>query len=367
MATFLIGGKKEIPVRIDKRFFEQVDKALSGVNLPVSIYTASGEQVYPVPAHEVREEEIPLLEWEGGLAALGSMRYLRLNNIKGMIVGIPDYVPNSLEILQMAAALLTALARAIDRDLDRDEVLRKVLLDGLDGTELETLALEQGLEMERARCAVLFQSEGDAQAVAATLREVFSGSASDLVVQIGRNSTVLLRSMENTHYDELTELVLAVMETVGEDTGIRLTAGIGEVQNHLGQMSRSLSEARRAMEIGRAFRPGEKVYSYRSLLIERFMCEIPPEIARRYYEILFNKKNARVFNDEMVQTIDTFFACHLNVSEAARQLYIHRNTLVYRLDKVLKATGLDLRAFDDAITFKMLRMLGRVNDGQKPV
>ena len=97
------------------------------------------------------------------------------------------------------------------------------------------------------------------------------------------------------------------------------------------------------------------------------MCEIPPDLARRYYEVLFNKKNARIFNDEMVQTIDKFFECHLNVSEAARQLYIHRNTLVYRLDKVQRATGLDLRAFDDAITFKMLRMLGRVNDGQKTV
>ena len=92
----------------------------------------------------------------------------------------------------------------------------------------------------------------------------------------------------------------------------------------------------------------------------------PPETARRYYEMLFNKKNARVFNEEMVQTIDKFFDCHLNVSEAARQLYIHRNTLVYRLDKVQKATGLDLRAFDDAITFKMLRMLGHVGEGQKP-
>ena len=81
--------------------------------------------------------------------------------------------------------------------------------------------------------------------------------------------------------------------------------------------------------------------------------------------MLFNKKNARIFNEEMVQTIDKLFECHLNVSEAARQLYIHRNTLVYRLDKVQRVTGLDLRAFDDAITFKMLRMLGRVNDGQK--
>ena len=353
-------------MRIDKRSYSQIDKALSGIDLPISVYTASGEQVYPATPVEVREEEIAALKWEDGFARLGSMKLLKLG-VRGMVVGVPDYVPVSEQILQMAGAMLTMLLRAIDRDMDRDEVLRKVLLDGLDGTELESIAPEFGLELEKPRCAVLFQSVGDAQAVENTLREVFSGSANDIVVSVGRNSTVLLRSMENTHYDELKELVMAVMETAYEETGVKLTAGIGEMQSELGKMSVSLWEARRAMEIGRTFRPGSRVYSYRELLIERFMCEIPPDLARRYYEVLFNKKNARIFNDEMVQTIDKFFECHLNVSEAARQLYIHRNTLVYRLDKVQRATGLDLRAFDDAITFKMLRMLGRVNDGQKTV
>jgi len=354
-------------MRIDKRFYAQIERTFAGINLPITIYTASGEQAYPdTGIKEVREEEITHLKWESGYAVFGSMVFLRLNNIKGLVVGVPSYLNNHIEILQMAGALLSTLARATDRDMDRDEVLRKILLDGLDGTELESLAVEHSLELERPRCAVLFQSIGDEHAVYDTLREVFSGSANDIVVQTGRNSTVLLRSTDSMHYDELKELVMAVMETAYEETGVKLMAGIGEVQNDLGKMHQSLIEARKAMEIGRAYRPGSKVYSYRELLIERFMAEIPQEVARRYYEILFNKKNARIFNEEMVQTIDKFFECHLNVSEAARQLYIHRNTLVYRLDKVQKATGLDLRTFDDAITFKMLRMLGRVNDGQKP-
>ena len=198
------------------------------------------------------------------------------------------------------------------------------------------------------------------------MHEELSSSVNDHIGGSGRKSRVLLRERGSRQCEELNGLDMAVMGTVGEETGGKLLGGIGEIQMSLGSMNRSLHEARRALEIGRAFRPGGKVYSYRSLLIERFMCEIPPETARLYYEMLFNKKNARVFNEEMVQTIDKFFDCHLNVSEAARQLYIHRNTLVYRLDKVQKATGLDLRAFDDAITFKMLRMLGHVGEGQKP-
>ena len=202
-------------MRIDKRFYEQIDRALAGVNLPVTVYTAGGEQVYPASPREIREEEIPSLPWEEDMAVFGSMRFLRLPNLKGMVVGLPLYLAGGQEILQLAGALLSTLARSIDRDMDRDEVLRRVLLDGLDGTELETLALEHGLEMDRQRCAVLFQSEGDAKDVASTLREVFSSSVNDLIVRIGRNSTVLLRAMESTQYDELNELVMAVMETVG--------------------------------------------------------------------------------------------------------------------------------------------------------
>lgn len=353
-------------MRIDKRFNAQIERTFAGINLPITIYTASGEQAYPhIGFAEARELDIARLDWESGFASMGDMHYMRLNNLMGLVVGVPGYMQNHLEILQMAGALLSTLARFTDRDMDRDEVLRRVLLDGLDGTELEALAAELGLEIMRPRCAVLFQSVGDEHAVYDTLREVFSGSANDIVVQIGRNSTVLLRSTDSMHYDELHELVMAVMETAYEETGVKLMAGIGEVQNELGKMHLSLAEARKAMEIGRAYRPGSKVYSYRELLIERFISDVPQEVARKYYETLFNKKNARIFNEEMVQTIDKFFECHLNVSEAARQLYIHRNTLVYRLDKVQKTTGLDLRTFDDAITFKMLAMLGRVKDGQK--
>ena len=353
-------------MRIDKRFFSQIETAFSAVGLPLSVYTATGEQLYPPSEQGVREEEIPHLDFAEGIARMGSMCYLRLDNLKGMVVGAPNYVSNCDQILNMAGILLSAMAGNLDHGMDRDEVLRRVLLDGLNGTELETLAAEHGLEMDRARCAVFFYCEGDARAVEETLHEVFSGSNSDLVVRLDRNSVALLRAMDGSNHDELEELVLAVLDTAREVTGGRITAGIGETELSLTQMAKSLGEARSAMEIGRVYRPGKRVYAFRSLLLERFICEIPPQIAQRYYDALFSKRNARVFNEEMVQTIDKFFECHLNVSEAARQLYIHRNTLVYRLDKVQRATGLDLRAFDDAITFKLLRMLGRVNENPRP-
>ena len=149
-------------MRIDKRFFSQIETAFSAVGLPLSVYTATGEQLYPPSEQGVREEEIPHLDFAEGIARMGSMCYLRLDNLKGMVVGAPNYVPNCDQILNMAGILLRAMAGNLDHGMDRDEVLRRVLLDGLNGTELETLAAEHGLEMDRARCAVFFYCEGDA-------------------------------------------------------------------------------------------------------------------------------------------------------------------------------------------------------------
>ena len=96
---------------------------------------------------------------------------------------------------------------------------------------------------------------------------------------------------------------------------------------------------------------------FSKLVLERFLMELPQEISAYYHSLLFNRKTQRLFNEEMLYTIEMFFKKDLNLSDTARQLYIHRNTLVYRLDKVQRQTGLDLRKFEDAVTFKILMEL----------
>jgi len=104
------------------------------------------------------------------------------------------------------------------------------------------------------------------------------------------------------------------------------------------------------------------------MMLERFLAEIPGEVSKHYHTLLFNRKTARLFNDEMLHTIEMFFKKDLNLSDTARQLYIHRNTLVYRLDKVQRQIGLDLRKFEDAVTFKIFLALHKSgNDKPKQV
>ena len=129
--------------------------------------------------------------------------------------------------------------------------------------------------------------------------------------------------------------------------------------------SRSACGARSAINIGRIYHSGRTVFAYRNLLLERFLNDVPVDMCASYNTMIFNRKTARLFNDEMVHTIEAFFDNSLNLSETARKLYIHRNTLVYRLEKVQRAIGLDLRNFDDAVTFKMMMLLGKNNGNRK--
>ena len=164
---------------------------------------------------------------------------------------------------------------------------------------------------------------------------------------------------EQGDYDDIDQLGQAIENTFMSEANHQVYIGIGEMKPTLGLLSESMREARRAIDVGRIYRKEEYVFIYRKMLIERFLADVPREMGQRYNSLLFNRKTARLFNDEMIHTIEKFFENSLNLSETARQLYIHRNTLIYRLDKVQRIIGLDLRAFDDAVTFKMMMLLGK--------
>jgi carbohydrate diacid regulator len=177
-------------------------------------------------------------------------------------------------------------------------------------------------------------------------------------VEMNRHNVVLIKDMNGIDgIEELYQFALAVEETLTQEGIRQVTIGIGEIKPTLATLAESYLEAKRAMEVGSIFLKARTIHVFRFLLLERFLMDIPREEGMHYHTLLFNRKTAKLFNEEMLQTIEMFFRKDLNLSDTARQLYIHRNTLVYRLDKVQRQTGLDLRKFDDAVTFKILHEL----------
>ena len=139
----------------------------------------------------------------------------------------------------------------------------------------------------------------------------------------------------------------------GEEVHVALGTIVGEIT----EVSRSYKEARRALEVGKSFFEDRDVIAYSSLGIGRLIYQLPIPLCKMFIREIFDGRSPDDFDEETLTTINKFFENSLNVSETSRQLYIHRNTLVYRLDKLQKSTGLDIRVFEDAITFKIALMV----------
>lgn len=138
---------------------------------------------------------------------------------------------------------------------------------------------------------------------------------------------------------------------------MRTTIGIGTISEHLRELADSYKEAQVAIEVGKVFDTEKTVINYENLGIGRLIYQLPTTLCEIFLSEVFRKNSIESLDQETLFTINMFFENSLNVSETSRQLYIHRNTLVYRLDKLQKSTGLDLRVFEDAITFKIALMV----------
>ena len=168
---------------------------------------------------------------------------------------------------------------------------------------------------------------------------------------------VLIKQADRQAEDEITEFTAAVIDTAETEAGIRLQAGIGRITRNAAELKASFAEAEAAIDTGRRFLPGETVYAYSRLAAERLMAAVPAEVRAQLRKELFTPETRKLLNSEMMETIEAFFRNDLNLSTTAREMYIHRNTLIYRLDKIRKATGFDLRRFQDAAAFRLLSRL----------
>lgn len=344
---------------MDNKYVEQMIAELQNLRIPFEVYAIDGTQIAPV--HKTEPSlDVGQLQFKNELATDDERLYISLDKNPGVLVAVPRELQNGEALARMFAVTIALIDEKSGRGMDKEAVLRGILLGEIDGPQAEMLAREHGIDLVEERCVVYFQVvSGESAPLYDALSELFSDSKDDFAVDLGKSAIALVRAAQHANFQELPEFVSAVATTVQEEAGTVFIAGIGEPRVSLLQLFDSMLEAKHALDIGRNFHVGQSVFMYRNLLLERFVKEVDKNTAKKYYDLLFSRRNSRTFNEEMIKTIDTFFECHLNVSEAARRLYIHRNTLVYRLDKVQKATGLDLRTFDDAITFKLLRMLGR--------
>ncbi len=346
---------------LDHRVIAKIARVLSRMNMSIMLLDANGQVVLP----EGNDRELTLPEAlrnnptqpliYGGFTLIGT------DGNQPLFLCLAGDSPEVSSCAVLASEIVGMLTRVELPDADKEQSYRYILREEVEGAEMETLALEHSIPLEQDRCIVMLHLQNvDAETVLNILTNVVEEDSADAIVEMDRHTVVLVKQInEQSDYDEIGQLGEAIENTFVSETNHQIYIGIGEPKHTLAQLNESMKEARHAIDVGRMYRKDEYVFVYRKLLIERFLADIPREMGLKYNALLFNRKTARLFNDEMIHTIEKFFENSLNLSETARQLYIHRNTLVYRLDKVQRIIGLDLRAFDDAVTFKMMLLLGK--------
>ena len=259
---------------------------------------------------------------------------------------------------KMASFQLTSLLTAYKERFDKDNFIKNLILDNLLLVDIYNRAKKLHIATEVRR--VVFIIESDRERVNAALdsvRNLYGAKSRDFITAVDEKNVIVVKELAlNEGYDEMfqeAEAMKGVVAQDGEDIHVALGTIVGEIK----EVSRSYKEAKMALDVGRIFFDDRDIIAYSSLGIGRLIYQLPIPLCKMFIREIFGGKSPDDFDEETLTTISKFFENSLNVSETSRQLFIHRNTLVYRLDKLQKSTGLDLRVFEDAITFKIALMV----------
>lgn len=191
-----------------------------------------------------------------------------------------------------------------------------------------------------------------------TVRNIFSTKTKDFITAVDEKNIILVKEVKQTEsYDDMNKIAKVVVDMLNTEVMSSVHVSYGTIVNEIKEVSRSYKEAKMALDVGKIFYENQNIIAYSNLGIGRLIYQLPLPLCKMFIREIFDGKSPDEFDEETLTTIDKFFENSLNVSETSRQLYIHRNTLVYRLDKLQKSTGLDLRVFEDAITFKIALMV----------
>ena len=190
------------------------------------------------------------------------------------------------------------------------------------------------------------------------VQSLFPDRQNDFVLSVGEQDVVLIHQLDkNANSSDLEKVALRIEEALRIDGESSVFVGIGTMAQHLRELAKAYKEAQIAIEVGKVFDTERYVINYENLGIGRLIYQLPTVMCDMFLQEVFKKNPIDALDQETLFTINKFFENNLNVSETARKLFVHRNTLVYRLEKIKKLTGLDLREFDDAITFKVALMV----------
>lgn len=278
----------------------------------------------------------------------------------GYILVILGNSEDSYTVGKIAAFQIQTLLIAYKERFDKDNFVKNLLLDNLLLVDIYNRSQKLHIETNARRVVIIAETNIDNEATALeSLKKLFKGRPNDFVTAVDEHNLIVVKRVdEGEDYEDVRRVAEQVFGLFnGNDQRETVHVSYGTIVNEIREVSRSYKEAKMALDVGKIFYDDQNVIAYSALGIGRLIYQLPIPLCKMFIKEIFDGQSPDDFDEETIITINKFFENSLNVSETSRQLYIHRNTLVYRLDKLQKSTGLDLRVFEDAITFKIALMV----------
>lgn len=260
---------------------------------------------------------------------------------------------------KMAAFQVQNLLVAYKERFDKDNFIKNLLLDNLLLIDIYSRAKKLHIQTDVKRVVMIIETgNGKDSNVLEAMRTYFGSNSKDFITAVDENNIIVVKDLsEGDNGREIEKAAVNMEAFLTKEGMINIRIAYGTVVKEIKEVSRSYKEARMAMDVGKIFFDERNIIAYSELGIGRLIYQLPIPLCKMFIKEIFGGKSPDEFDDETLTTIGKFFENSLNVSETSRQLFIHRNTLVYRLDKLQKSTGLDLRIFEDAITFRIALMV----------
>ncbi len=259
----------------------------------------------------------------------------------------------------LLAVSLSSIKQFHDEKFDRGNFVKNVILDNILPGDIYLKARELRFNNDVSRVVLLIRVLSRPEISAFdVVQNLFPDKAKDFVININENDIALVKEVRTgTDPKDLEKLARSIVDTLGSEFYTQAIVGIGTIVEGIKDLAGSFKEAQVALEVGKVFDNEHPIIRYDHLGVARLIYQLPTTLCEMFLREVFKRGSIESLDQETLFTIQKFFENNLNVSETSRKLFVHRNTLVYRLEKIKRLTGLDLREFDDAIVFKVALMV----------
>ena len=259
----------------------------------------------------------------------------------------------------LLAVSLSNIKQYYDEKYDRGNFIKNVILDNIlpGDIYLKARELRFNNDVDRVVMLIKITNKTDISAYD-VIQNLFPDKSKDFVISINENDIALVKEVRpGIDSKDLDKLAGSIVDTLSSEFYTHCVVGIGTMVTGIKDLARSFKEAQVALEVGKVFDTERSIVSYDNLGIARLIYQLPTTLCEMFLKEVFKRGSIESLDHETLFTIQRFFENNLNVSETSRKLFVHRNTLVYRLEKIKKITGLDLREFEDVIVFKVALMV----------